>query len=45
MERLRMVCSSSLLRDRSTCARAWREINAAYAQLQASRRAESNAPD
>jgi hypothetical protein len=45
MERLRSVCNSSLLRDRSTCRQAWREINAAYAQLQAERRAEGKAPD
>ena len=37
MERLRQVCGSSALRDRRTCTRAWQEINAAYAQLQAKR--------
>lgn len=45
MERLRRVCGSSALRDRRTCTRAWNEINAAYARLQASRQAGSSSPD
>ena len=39
MERLRQVCSSTAKRDRQTCDRAWREINAAYAQIKAEKAA------
>lgn len=45
MERLRQVCSSSALKDRRTCDRAWKEINAAYAQLQTSRAAQAAQTD
>ena len=35
LARLQQVCQGQSLKDRKTCNRAWAEINAAYAQLQA----------
>jgi hypothetical protein len=41
LQRLARVCNGTAVRDRLTCDRAWREINAAYADLQTRKAAAS----